>query len=48
MRKAAHGKIDKFGVVQDACGSPRFDRPGTSTEAQAFFLMMEAAYSEMS
>jgi rhamnogalacturonyl hydrolase YesR len=42
MRAAAHRKIDKSGVVQDACGSPNFDRAGTSTEAQAFFLMMEA------
>jgi len=42
MRKAAHSKIDEYGVIQDACGSPTFDRAGTSTEAQAFFLMMEA------
>ena len=42
MRAAAHSKIDKYGVVQDACGSPNFNRAGTSTEAQAFFLMMEA------
>lgn len=47
MRTAAHSKIDKFGLVQDACGSPRFDRPGTSTEAQAFFLMREAVYSKL-
>jgi hypothetical protein len=42
MREAAHRKIDKSGIVQDACSSPNFDRAGTSTEAQAFFLMMEA------
>lgn len=42
MRAASHSKIDKYGVVQDACGSPNFNRAGTSTEAQAFFLMMEA------
>jgi len=47
MRSAALGKIDKYGVVQGACGSPQFDRSGTSTEAQAFFLMMEAAYSKL-
>jgi rhamnogalacturonyl hydrolase YesR len=41
MRSAAHRKIDKDGIVADACGSPNFDRAGTSTEAQAFFLMME-------
>jgi unsaturated rhamnogalacturonyl hydrolase len=47
MRAAAHSKIDQYGLVQDACGSPIFDRPGTSTEAQAFFLMMEGAYSKL-
>lgn len=45
MRAGAHSKIDEYGVIQDACGSPNFDKPGTSTEAQAFFLMMEAAHS---
>lgn len=44
MRKAAHGKVDEFGLVQDVCGSPGFDHPGTATEGQAFFLLMEAAY----
>jgi rhamnogalacturonyl hydrolase YesR len=47
MRAAALRKIDKYGVIQDACGSPRFDSAGTSTEAQAFFLMMEAAHSRL-
>ena len=42
MKAGATAKIDKFGYVQDACGSPTFSKPGTSTEAQAFFLMMEA------
>lgn len=45
MRQAARAKIDSFGIVQGACSSPYFDRPGTSTEAQAFFLMMESAYN---
>jgi len=48
MRAGAHCKVDEFGVIQDACSSPIFDRPGTSTEAQAFFLMMEAAHSKLS
>jgi len=43
MRLAARGKIDDYGIVQGACGSPNFDRVGTSTEAQSFFLMMESA-----
>ena len=43
MRKAAIGKIDEWGILQGACGSPFFDRYGTSTEAQAFTIMMETA-----
>jgi len=48
MRKAAYGKVDKFGLVQGVCGAPNFDRPGTATEGQAFFLLMEAAYNDLS
>ena len=47
MRDAAWSKIDRYGLVRDACGSPGFDHPGTSTEAQAFFLMMEGAYGKI-
>jgi len=43
MRAAARLKMDADGLVQGACGAPSFDRPGTSTEAQAFCIMMEAA-----
>ena len=43
MREAAIGKIDEYGVIHGACSSPAFDRAGTSTEAQAFTIMMEAA-----
>ncbi len=45
MRQAARATVDNYGIVQGACGSPNFDRSGTSTEAQSFFLMMESAYS---
>jgi rhamnogalacturonyl hydrolase YesR len=45
MRAAAHAKVDELGLVQGVCGSPEFDHPGTATEGQAFFLMMEAAYA---
>jgi unsaturated rhamnogalacturonyl hydrolase len=48
MRKAAYNKIDKFGLVQGVCGAPNFDREGTATEGQAFFLLMEAAYNDLS
>lgn len=43
MRDAARTKMDAFGYVQGVCGAPGFDRPGTSTEGQAFCIMMEAA-----
>ncbi len=43
LRHAALRKIDADGFVQGACGAPDFDRAGVSAEAQAFFLMMEAA-----
>jgi len=45
MRAAARLKMDSDGFVQGACGAPSFDRPGPSTEAQAFCIMMEAAGS---
>jgi hypothetical protein len=47
MRQAAYSKVDKFGIVQGAVGAPNFFKVGTSTEAQAFFLLMEAAYKDL-
>jgi len=47
MRDAVYRKVDGFGLVQGVCGAPRFDRAGTATEGQAFFLLMEAAYNDM-
>ena len=47
MRKAAHKKVDPFGLVQGVCGAPNFDHPGTATEGQALFLLMEAAYNDL-
>lgn len=44
---AAAAKIDAFGLVQDCCGAPFFDRPGVSPEGQAFFLLMDAARSRL-
>jgi unsaturated rhamnogalacturonyl hydrolase len=43
MRAAARAKMDAYGFVQGACSAPDFDRPGTSTEAQAFCVLMETA-----
>jgi rhamnogalacturonyl hydrolase YesR len=47
MRQAARLKVDEYGIVQGACGSPSFDKVGTSTEAQSFFLMMESAFHSL-
>jgi len=47
MREAVHKKVDQFGLVQGVCGAPNFDHPGTATEGQAFFLLMEAAYNRL-
>lgn len=40
---AATRMVDADGLVRGACGSPTFDHPGTSAEAQAFHLMALAA-----
>ncbi|MCL2037028.1 MAG: glycoside hydrolase family 88 protein [Oscillospiraceae bacterium] len=34
-------RIDKYGIIRGVCGCPHFDSPGTSAEAQAFYIMME-------
>jgi len=47
MRNAAHQHVDEFGLVWNVCGAPNFDRPGVATEGQAFFLLMEAAYRDL-
>jgi unsaturated rhamnogalacturonyl hydrolase len=47
MRTAVYLKVDSFGLVQGVCGAPNFNRPGTATEGQAFFLLMEAAYRDL-
>jgi rhamnogalacturonyl hydrolase YesR len=47
MRAAARSKVDAFGLVQGVCGAPNFDRPGTATEGQAMFLLMEAARRDL-
>src|SRR5271157_356508 len=47
MRAAARMKMDADGYVQGACSAPNFNRPGISTEAQAFCIMMEAAGSKL-
>jgi rhamnogalacturonyl hydrolase YesR len=48
MRTAVHSKVDELGLVHGVCGSPEFDHPGTATEGQAFFILMESAYYDLS
>ena len=36
-----------LGYVRDVCGSPTFEKPGTATEGQAFFILMEAAARDL-
>jgi unsaturated rhamnogalacturonyl hydrolase len=40
---AATREVDGDGLVRGACGSPTFDHPGTSAEAQAFHLLAARA-----
>ena len=40
---AAGREVDEYGLVRGACGSPTFDHPGTSAEAQAFHLLATRA-----
>jgi rhamnogalacturonyl hydrolase YesR len=47
MRAAARAKVDELGLVQGVCGAPNFDRSGTATEGQAFFLLMETARRDL-
>jgi unsaturated rhamnogalacturonyl hydrolase len=47
MRKAANDRVDKLGYVHDVCGIPHFDRPYYAPEGQAFYLLMEAAASDL-
>ena len=47
MRKAAQSKVDHLGYIRDVCGSPTFEKPGTATEGQAFFILMEAASRDL-
>jgi unsaturated rhamnogalacturonyl hydrolase len=40
--------LDEYGFVTGVYGAPHFDHPGTSVEAQAFFLLASAAASRLS
>jgi unsaturated rhamnogalacturonyl hydrolase len=44
---AATRQVDERGLVTEACGSPRFDHSGTSSEAQAFHLLALAGQDRL-
>lgn len=46
-RAAAYSKVDELGFVRGVCGMPYFNAPGTATEGQAFFILMEAAARDL-
>lgn len=46
MRAASNRSVDEFGLVQNVCGAPHFNRLGTATEGQAFYLLMETAHHD--
>lgn len=39
---AAAKRVDRYGLVRDVCGAPRFDASGTAAEGQAFYILMYA------
>jgi unsaturated rhamnogalacturonyl hydrolase len=47
MRQAVHSKVDLHGFVQGVAGYPGFQTPSRAPEGQAFFLLMEAAWSKI-
>ena len=46
-RTAAINSVDQYGLIHNVCGAPNFDSPGTAVEGQAFFMLMEAARSDL-
>jgi len=46
IRRAVHKQVSPYGFVQNVCGAPTFDKPGLAPEGQAFFILMESAYTE--
>ncbi|MBQ7916720.1 MAG: glycoside hydrolase family 88 protein [Firmicutes bacterium] len=43
LRSAAASQVDEDGFVQNVCGMPTFREVGVAPEAQAFYVLMEAA-----
>ena len=47
IRSSLWKQVDHRGLVMNAASSPSFDRPGTSVECQAHFLMMEKEKTDL-
>lgn len=47
MRAAIHNKVDNLGLVNGICGAPDFDHAGVACEGQAFFILMETAFNDL-
>lgn len=47
LRNVARQEMDRNGFIHSVCGAPKFDQPGISPEAQAFFLLVEAVRSKI-
>lgn len=47
LKEAMNDRVDEFGFLHDVGGMPHFVSPGFSSEAQAFFLLMEAAARDL-
>ena len=43
IHTAATAKVNRYGLVEDVCGAPHFNAPGTAPEGQAFYILMETA-----
>lgn len=46
MRIASYERVDENGLIQGSCGVPDFNAPATAPEVQAFYILMEAAYTD--
>ena len=44
IRQEIRRHVSPYGVVNDVCGAPHFDKLGIAPEGQAFFILMEVAF----
>ncbi|MCL2031346.1 MAG: glycoside hydrolase family 88 protein, partial [Oscillospiraceae bacterium] len=46
IRREIHRHVSPYGIVNDVCGAPHFDKSGIAPEGQAFFILMETVFPE--